>query len=573
MILKNFWILLDLKLKKKFIFLFFFNIYITILELVSLSSIFPIIYSLNNKNSFYEKFEILKIIDNFANSYNIHPSILFLSILILILILKNTSLAIYNFLESKFIFSTQENLSLKLFKNFIYKNYTFHLSQNSADLVTRIKTDGIQIIDVIISIQNLLQGSVFLLSIFTFLLFIDPLSFLFVTITFGLLSSLFLKLTNKKVVELGKQRQALEIDRSKKLQESFSGIKEIKVFLKEKLIITDYSKLANSISKVYYLRYFINRVPRVIMEILIVIIISLMTIFLLNNSRDGLEIIAILSVFSLAAIKALPYTSKLMSSFNSIKFSGQVINFYKDNLSENDKSINFLKDPSLDFENLNTVIFDKISFSYSNNNKKIFENLSLKINKGDKIAIKGQTGSGKSTFVDLLMGLQKPTRGIIKIEKKEFKALPDLWLKNFNYVPQSIYLFDTTIKENIILDPNPKNFNENLFLNSIKISEIFDFIQSLPKKENTLVGEVGSLLSGGQKQRIGIARALYRNSNIIIFDEATNALDLKTENKIYENINNKLSNKTFIIINHREMDKTQIKRKLFLKNFNLQEKV
>lgn len=573
MLLKNFWILLDIKLKKKFIFLFFFNIYITILELVSLSSIFPIIYSLNNKNSFYEKFEILKIIDNFASSYNIHPSILFLSILILILILKNTSLAIYNFLESKFIFSTQENLSLKLFKNFIYKDYTFHLSQNSADLVTRIKTDGIQIREVISSVQNLLQGSVFLLSIFIFLLFIDPLSFLFVATTFGLLSSFFLKLTNKKVSELGKERQKLEIDRSKKLQESFSGIKEIKIFLKEQLIITDYNKLANSISKVYYLRDFINRMPKIIMEILIVIIISLMTILLLNNSRDGLEIIAILSVFSLASIKALPYTSRLMSSFNSIKFSEQVINFYKDNLTEYDKSKNFLQDPSLDFENLNTIIFDKIHFSYSNNNKKIFENLSLKINKGDKIAIKGQTGSGKSTFVDLLIGLQKPTRGFIKIEKKEFKTLPDLWLKNFNYVPQSIYLFDTTIKENIILDQNPENFDENLFLDSIKISEIFDFIQSLPKKENTLVGEVGSLLSGGQKQRIGIARALYRNSNIIIFDEATNALDLKTENKIYENINNKLSNKTFIIINHREMDKTLIKRKLFLKNFNLEEKV
>ena len=177
--------------------------------------------------------KFLELIDNFASSNNIHPAILFLSILILILIIKNTSLAIYNFLESKFIFSTQENLSLKLFKNFIYKNYTYHLSQNSADLVTRIKTDGIQIREVISSVQNLLQGSVFLISIFIFLLFIDPLSFLFVATTFGLLSSFFLKLTNKKVSELGKQRQELEIDRSKKLQESFSGIKEIKIFLKE----------------------------------------------------------------------------------------------------------------------------------------------------------------------------------------------------------------------------------------------------------------------------------------------------------------------------------------------------
>ena len=573
MLLKNFWILLDVKHKKKFILLLFFNIYITILELVSLSSIFPIIYSLNNESSFLEKFEILRTVSGFASSNNIHPTILFLSILILILIIKNISLAIYNFLESKFIFSTQENLSLKLFKNLIHRDYTYHLSQNSADLVTRIKTDGFQIREVISSVQNLLQGCIFLISIFIFLLFIDPLSFLFVATTFGALSSFFLKFTNKKVSKLGKQRQELEIGRSKKLQESFSGIKEIKIFLKEQLIITDYKKLVNSISKVYYLRDFINRLPKIIMEILIVIIISLMTVFLLYNSRDGLEIIAILSVFSLASIKAMPYTSRLMSSLNSIKFSGQVINYYKDNFSKNSDSKNFFKHSNLDFENLNTIIFDKISFSYSNNNKKIFENLSLKIKKGDKIEIKGPTGCGKSTFVDLLIGLQKPTSGLIRIEKKEFKTLPDLWLKNFNYVPQSIYLFDTTIKENITLDQNPENFNQNLFFDSIKISEIFEFIQSLPKKENTLVGELGSLLSGGQKQRIGIARALYRNSNIIIFDEATNALDLKTENKIYKNINNNLSSKTFIIINHREMDETLIKRKLVLKNFNFEEKV
>ena len=572
MLLKNFWFLLDSNHKKKFIFLFFFNIYITILELVSLSSIFPIIYSLSNKNSFYEKFEILKIIGNFAHSNNIHPAIFFLSILIVILILKNISLAIYNFLESKFIFSTQENLSLKLFKNLINKDYSYHLSHNTADLVTRIKTDGRQLIEVISSVQYLLQGLVFLISILIFLLFIDPLSFLFVSTTFGLLSSFFLKFTNKKVSELAKQRQELEIDRSKKLQESFSGIKEIKIFLKEQLIISDYNKLAGSISKVYYIRDFINRLPRVIMEILIVIIISVTTVFLLNNSRDGLEIIAILSVFSLASIKALPYTSKLMGSFNSIKFSEQVINYYKNNILTDIPSKKILKDPSLDFENLNTIVFDKISFCYSSKSKNIFENLSLKINKGDKIEIKGPTGSGKSTFVDLLIGLQKPSSGRIKIEKKEFKTLPDQWLKNFNYVPQSIYLFDTTIKENITLDQNTENFDKNLFLESIKISEIFDFIQSLPKKENTLVGELGSLISGGQKQRIGIARALYRNSNIIIFDEATNALDLKTENKIYENINKNLPNKTFIIINHREMDNTLIKRKLFLKNFNFEEK-
>ncbi len=568
MVIQNIWSLLDKNQRKKLFFLFFFNIYITLLELVSLGSIFPIIYSLNDESLLFEKYEILKKLSIFSAQLNINPTIMFLIILIIIIIIKNISLALYNYLEGKFVFSTQENLSLKLFKSLILKDYSFHLSNNSADLVTRIRTDGLQVKEVLLSVQNLMQSTVFLISIFIFLLLVDPTSFLFVLISFALFGSFFLKLTNQKISRLGKQRQAMEIDRSKKLQESFSGIREIKIFLKDKFFIDDYKKLSDRISNVYSSRDFITKLPRIFMELLIVIIISLMTILLVNGSKQGIEIIAILSVFSLAAIKALPYTSKLMSAINSIKFSDQVINYYRSKFSEKPNH-NFEDNKDLNFENFNSINFENVFFSYFNNERQIFKNLSFKIDKGDKVEIKGPTGSGKSTFIDLLIGLQKPLSGSISIDNKKFEELPIKWLKNFNYVPQSIYLFDTTIKENIILDQDPKKFNEKLFFEAIKISEIFNFINSLPKKEHTLVGELGSLLSGGQRQRIGIARALYRNSNIILFDEATNSLDINTEDKIYKNINENLPKKTFIIINHRNMNSSYTNKKFKLENFQL----
>ena len=568
MVIQNIWSLLDKNQRKKLFFLFFFNMYITLLELVSLGSIFPIIYSLNDESFLFEKYEILKKLSIFSAQLNINSTILFLIILIIIIIIKNISLALYNYLEGKFVFGTQENLSLKLFKSLILKDYSFHLSNNSADLVTRIRTDGLQLKEVLLSVQNLMQSTVFLISVFIFLLLIDPTSFLFVLISFTLFGSFFLKLTNQKISRLGKQRQAMEIDRSKKLQESFSGIREIKIFLKDKFFIDDYKKLSDRISNVYSSRDFITKLPRIFMELLIVIIISLMTILLVNGSKQGIEIIAILSVFSLAAIKALPYTSKLMSAINSIKFSDQVINYYRSKFSEKSNH-NFEDNKDLNFENFDSINFENVFFSYSNNEKKIFKNLSFKIDKGDKVEIKGPTGSGKSTFIDLLIGLQKPLSGSINIDNKKFKELPIKWLKNFNYVPQSIYLFDTTIKENIILDQDSKKFNEKLFFEAIKISEIFNFINSLPKKEHTLVGELGSLLSGGQRQRIGIARALYRNSNIILFDEATNSLDINTEDKIYKNINENLPKKTFIIINHRNMNSSYTNKKFKLENFQL----
>ena len=170
---------------------------------------------------------------------------------------------------------------------------------------------------------------------------------------------------------------------------------------------------------------------------------------------------------------------------------------------------------------------------------------------GDRIHLKGVTGSGKSTLIDLLLGLQKTTSGEIKVDKKALSSLGGSWFNNISYVPQSIYLFDDNIKKNITLSEKVE-IDEEHFSKCVEAAELKNFISKLPNKENTQIGEVGSKISGGQKQRIGIARALYKKSEIIILDEATNAVDDITEKKIYLNLNS-FKNKTFIVINHREI--------------------
>ncbi len=558
--MKKIWELLELKQKKLFISLFVFNIFVVLLELVSLSSVFPIIYSLNNDLQLLEQNKIIVQVLQLLENYEYHPVTFFLIFLALILIFKNLILAIYFYLESKFVFETQEEISTKLFTGLINKDYTFHLNNNSADLVTRVRTDGLVIRDVIFSLQKLLNSLFFLIAIFFFLLFIDPRGFILAFTTFTTLGLLFFKFSSKKVSKLGEIRQEVEIERTKKLQESFIGIKDIKTFLKMDLFESYYRRLAAKISKVYYMRAFISKLPKVFLEVLIVIVVILLTIFLISDSRQNSEIIAILSIFGLTSIKALPHMSNILSSINSLKFSKKATDYYNKNLNFNKE---FKKNLMQNHSKFEKFEFCNVAFKYPNKNEYLFKDLSVSFKLGETIEVKGATGVGKSTLIDIILGLQTPQKFKFKIDNV-IQNLPKDWLKNFSYVPQSIYLFDTSIKKNIILEDDEKNFNKELFLKCLKLAKVDDFIYKLPNKEDTLIGELGSYLSGGQKQRIGIARAIYKNSPIVIFDEATNALDKETEKKIYENLFAFFKDKIFIIINHRDMNEYKVLKKITL---------
>ena len=559
---------MNTKQKKIFIFLFFFNILVLSLELISLSTIFPIIYSLNNDLALLDKYHFLNEILRIFSEYSLHPATLFLFVLAVVIILKNIILAFYTFIESKFIFETQEQISSNLFSNLINKNYAYHVANNSADLITRVRTDGLMIREVIYSFHKLLKSVFFLTSIFFFLLFIDPLGFLLSTTTFIFIGLLFYGYTSRRISNLGEARQKVEIERTQKLQESFGGIKDIKTFLKNNIFIERYDDLAKTIAKVYSTRDFLAKLPRIFLEVLIVIVVTLFTIFLLSQSRENSEIIAILSVFGLTSMKALPYMSNLLISINSLKFSKKAVDYYSDNIKLPKKSEE-LDSNSFDSQYLKKIEFKKVSFKYPNQNHFVFNDVNFKFEIGDKIEIKGPTGVGKSTLIDIILGLQKTSGSEILINDKSQNKLPDNWLKNFSYVPQSIFLFDTSIRNNITMSETNKNFNKELFDKAIQISEINEFLNILPKKEDTFIGELGSHLSGGQKQRIGIARAIYKNSKIIIFDEATNAIDLNTETRIYNNLSKYFNDKILILVNHREMSKLPINKKLSIKNLKL----
>ena len=546
MVINYIWNFLEQSEKKTFVILICLSVIVLLLEIISISTIFPFIYSLVD-NNFLEKYEYINQIYNLFGLKKSYFSVFILFVLLIIILIKNTFLSFFFWEESKFMYQTQEKISKRLFSNLINKDYAFHLKNNSADLITRIRTDSVVIRESIYALFNLIQSIIFISGIMFFLIFLEPLGFSITSATFLILGSLFYKFTSKKTSEIGRIRQEHEIARTKKLQESFSGIKEIKTFLLKNLFIKDYANIANTVAKSYAIRGLIVKLPKVFLETLVLVVIIILTLILFEGTSDKPKVFALLSVFAIAAIKIIPHVYSVLNALNIFKFSSKPIDYYKQNLIEKEKNFSLEEAPNLKFKD--KIIFKNVYFKYPEKNYNALENLNFEINKGDKIFLKGPTGAGKSTLIDLILGLQNVTSGEIIIDNKNIKKLSNNWLSNISYVPQSIYLFDDTIKNNVTLGEDDKDFNERRFFECLKAAELSDFVNSLPNNENSIIGEVGSKISGGQKQRIGIARALYKKSEIMILDEATNALDKITESKVFKNLG-KLIDKTFLIIHH-----------------------
>ena len=464
------------------------------------------------------------------------------------LILKNLYMMIFHYFEGKFIHDARETTSARLFKKFINNDYTFFVNQHTSKMLTRIKSDldlltGALTSSSIIFTEVVMAGGI---SIVIFLY--SPTSFLIVSTILIIFSLIYFLIVTKKISELRKFRQKFEESRFKNLQEAFGGIKEIKIFRKGKFFLNNYLLSSKKISKIFVVYFMIQRFAKIYFELILIFGLLLLLFYFqyedLLNSKDFFTTI---SVFLFAALRLIPSLSKIILAFNSIKFSKIAVeNIYRElsdstYVSKENETELPDKFESLEIKNLNVV--------YKDRDKPVIKNLNLKVNNGQKTLIVGETGSGKSTLVDIVTGIKKGDRGEIWINN-EIKV--ENIFSYVSYVPQNVFLFDDTILNNITFSDN--NYDDQKLEKVLKVSSLDNFIKSLPKNIDTIIGEKGSQISGGQAQRIGIARALYHDKPIIVFDEATSALDNFTEQNLINDVFKQYKNKTFIMIAHKFKD-------------------
>lgn len=536
---------------KKLVVIFILTILTAILELVGIGIVIPIlnIFAGNNYLKYTNYFEFL------TNIRKEEILSLLLILLIFVYFLKFFLLKTLIYKQNDLGHRLFTNISRKIFKNYLYENFEFHLKKNSSELIRNIQGESnLFSFGIIFPLVRLLSEILIFFAICTLLIVYDWQSSIITIVLMSSVGFFLLKFTNKKLKQWGKKRQLHSELVLKQLQQSFSGIKEIILNNLEKIFLDKfhYHNLENAIAGRN--KDTTVQLPRLILELVGVTTFIILTIFLLSAGKTISETFVTIGVFFFAATRLLPSISKIAQSVQTIKFNAVVVDLIYSELKDfennkNNREYKTSQKKNFEFKNIN---FENVSFSYFERDIKVLNDINIEIIKGDKIGIVGKTGSGKSTFLNLLCGLLKPNQGKIKINTNiDLKESLFFWQKKIAYVPQNVSILDESILFNIALENDLNKINLEKINEILKTVNLYDYIYSLQKNIYELAGENGKIFSGGQCQRIGIARALYKNVEIIVLDEATSALDEITETKILEKIFEKKAF-TIVTISHRK---------------------
>ena len=551
-IIINIFNLFQFERKIKLILIYFFVLLLSLMEVLGIALIVPavvIIVGGNTENIFFSLLYKLGFFLNFENPLN-----LFLLIFLLTYFLKFLLSIFCVFFQYDFVFNFHKKITEKLFKNYLDKDFLVHVNLKSSNLIRRLAMDMEQVtINSVLPIFLVITELSIISVILIFLLYVNyQLTIFIISFVFVLTSiyHLITKKRNKYWGEIKMKNQSLKINI---MQQSFATIEEIKILSAENIIKKKFDEYNKNVSDSNKYQSTILDSGKFFIEIIGVIVVVILIALFIDEMKAAN--IIIMSVYAASAFRFLPSINRIISAIQRITYSAPTVNLIlgelnnlkvntktQDPINKKDSSILFTK--SLELKN--------ISFQYGKH--KIIDNLDLKLSKYDKIGIKGASGSGKSTLLYILIGLLKPDSGNILIDGNKVDLRNKNWHKKIGYAPQFMNLIDDTILENIIYGVNiekTETFKKNID-EIIKICLLDEFLENTKDGLNTLVGENGSKLSGGQKQRIGIARSIFRNPEILVFDESTSSLDPKIEKELLHNIFSYGSKKTVFIISHKD---------------------
>ena len=525
-------------------------------EIISISSIPAFVTLLVDPQLFQNKLSNyidISFLTNIPNGELILFGGIFLTI---IFFAKNLLYTILIYYQCSVIRDLNLKLTNRLYKLYLYAPYFIHLKMNNAELVRNIISETSQVISTVLKVVTLFRELLVLLFIFVLVLYVDILVTFIVFSILSFCAGIFFYFTKKTIHKNAKEIQNLSTTRIKSVNETFGAIKEVKIFNIENLFSNKFS-LQNQLRENYFLiNSFFTSIPRYFLEA--VIIITLIFVIMLYNylNKDFNSLLPMLTLLSVAAVRLLPSFSSISTSLGAIKSLSPSLDVVVreiqkvGNLKNEKESLS-----NYDFSFNEKIVFNNVSFKYPSNVANTLTEINLEILNESKVGIIGSSGAGKSTFINLLLGLLKPTEGNILVDGKNIEENLKDWQSIIGYVPQDIYLLDDTIKNNITF--NEEVIDEDQLKKILKLARLDKFTASLPDGLETYIGERGARISGGQRQRIGIARALYKNPKIIVFDEATNALDVENEKNIMREILELDVKKNLIIITHRhELVKT-----------------
>ena len=553
----NIYSLLTFKEKKNFKFLMILMFFAMIFETLGIASILPVINLFTDQSN-----EITFINKFFKNIPENNLMIILISIIFLIFFVKNLYLTFYYYQESKFTYNVRFDLGSRLFKYYLAMPYSFHLTKHSSKLITKITQETALVGGSIMHLSILITEILIVLGIGSLLLLIRPQETILILTLIIIFSLIFYLFFRKRTFFLGKKLVESQKSKMKILNESLNSIQEIILYNAKNFFSSKFQLKSSEVSALGYKMSFINRLPKVYFEIFLLIIIVSLIFFSSFNNEDTLNTLGTLSIFLISSLKIIPSLNKIIVAMQNMKYSQSAIESLKEDV-DNFKTINIKKDLSKDkIENFQKISFKNLSFKHINKKDYVLENINLEVHKNDFIGVIGKTGSGKSTFINLLTGIMEPTNGNIFLNDKNISGEYEKLRSLIGYVPQDIFLFDETIKKNIAFGLDEKNISKLKLEKSISQAKLSEFVSGLEENHDYVIGENASKVSGGQKQRIAIARALYNDPPILILDEPTSSLDKVTSDEVINHLKALSKNKTIIIVTHK-LDNTSIFSKVF----------
>lgn len=539
------WSLLERHERRRFALILLLVLAVTSLELAAAAFVVPSIRFLTDGEP--RSIEVLGLNLESASAITLFGS----CVLVALYVAKGSVSILTTWLQRRFSTDIEAHLSRDLFDSYLRKPLGFHVANNSAELMRNTNNLSYVSAGVIDPTLIVLTEGMTCIALIVLLFIIDPLLSIVIVGSVGSSLLVFQRFSRKRLHNFANLRNRFEAERLRVMQEGFDGIREVKLLEREEFFAGRYFKAAQAQALSIRNYFTIQGLPRVWLEMTTFISLLILVSILVVSGRGVVDLLPVLGLFAVIAFRTMPSVNLVLMALQSLRYYHPLVRESLEELMLNSITAGGRDAGFVRLTHFQRICFSNVTFAYDSGVSPVFQEIDFVLERGTKTMVTGPSGAGKTSFVNLLIGLIAPTSGSIHIETGDDSVDVAAVRRLFGYVPQSVVLLDTSIRENIALGVEQDDIDDSRIWEVLECVHLASFVRELPDGLSNTVGELGVLLSGGQRQRLGIARALYQNPEVLVLDEATSGLDESTEESVLRDVLGSLTDATIVSVTHR----------------------